>query len=292
MKKDFTAIYCFVDDFIKSLASNFSTITSRKSKPGISNYLSISEVLTIIIGYYDSCCDCFKHYYQQVIMRYHRIDFKLVSYANFTKLIGRNMPYLMLLLHHLLTKCTGLSFVDATSIAVCKNYRINSHKVFKGIAARSKTTKGWFFGLKLHLIIDPEGNLIKVCFSSGNKDDRKGLRSMISGIYGKVFGDRGYISTGLFEDLYAKGIQLVTRVKKNMKNMLMPITDKIMLLKRALIETVIGKLKFLEKLEHSRHRSVTNAFSHMLSCLINYQLQENKPSIKSLLAIEDLDMQN
>ncbi len=142
------------------------------------------------------------------------------------------------------------------------------------------------------MIIDPEGNLIKVCFSSGNKDDRKGLRSMISGIYCKVFGDRGYISTGLFEDLYAKGIQLVTRVKKNMKNMLMPITDKIMLLKRALIETVIGKLKFLEKLEHSRHRSVTNAFSHMLSCLINYQLQENKPSIKSLLAIEDLDMQN
>ena len=96
----------------------------------------------------------------------------------------------------------------------------------------------------------------------------------------------------MFEDLYAKGIQLVTRVKKNMKNMLMPITDKVMLFKRALIETVIGKLKFLEKLERSRHRSVTNAFSHMLSCLINYQLQENKPSIKSLLPIEDLDMQN
>ena len=225
-------------------------------------------------------------------MRYHTIVFKLVSYANFTKLIGRNMPYLVLLLHHLLTKCTGLSFVDATSIAVCKNYRINSHKVFKGIAARSKTTKGWFFGLKLHLIIDPEGNLVKVSFSSGNKDDRKGLRSMISGIYGKVFGDHGYISTELFKDLYAKGVQLVTRVKKNMKNMLIPIADKVMLLKRALIETVIGKLKFLDKFEHSRHRSVTNAFSHMLSCLINYQLQENKPSIKSLLPIEELDMPN
>ena len=225
-------------------------------------------------------------------MRYHTTDFKLVSYANFTKLIGRNMPYLVLLLHHLLTKCTGLSFVDATSIAVCKNYRINSHKVFKGIAARSKTTKGWFFGLKLHLIIDPEGNLVKVSFSSGNKDDRKGLRSMISGIYGKVFGDHGYISTELFKDLYAKGVQLVTRVKKNMKNMLIPIADKVMLLKRALIETVIGKLKFLDKFEHSRHRSVTNALSHMLPCLINYQLQENKPSIKSLLPIEELDMPN
>ena len=191
-------------------------------------------------------------------MRYHTIVFKLVSYANFTKLIGRNMPYLVLLLHHLLTKCTGLSFIDATSIAVCKNYRINSHKVFKEIAARSKTRKGWFFGLKLHLIIDPEGNLVKVSFSSGNKDDRKGLSSMISGIYGKVFGDRRYISTELFKDLYAK-----------VKKILISIADKVMLLKRALIETAIGKLKFLDKLEHSRHRSVTNAFSHMLSCLIN-----------------------
>ncbi len=72
----------------------------------------------------------------------------------------------------------------------------------------------------------------------------------------------------------------------------MPIVDKVMLLKRALIESVIGKLKFLDKLEHSRHRSIINAFSHMLSSLINYQLQENKPSIKSLLSIEDLSMQN
>jgi Transposase DDE domain len=88
---------------------------------------------------------------------------------------------------------TGLSFVDATSIAVCQNYRIYSHKVFQGIAARGKTTKEWFFGFKLHLIIDTDGNLVKLSFSSGNKDDRKGLESMISRIFGKVFGDRGYI---------------------------------------------------------------------------------------------------
>ena len=89
MKKDFTAIHCFVDYFIKSLANNFSAINSRKSKPGISNHLSISEILTILIGFYDSYCDCFKHYYQQVIISYHTIVFKLVSYANFTKLIDK-----------------------------------------------------------------------------------------------------------------------------------------------------------------------------------------------------------
>ncbi|WP_375330190.1 IS982 family transposase [Candidatus Tisiphia endosymbiont of Nemotelus uliginosus] len=225
-------------------------------------------------------------------MHDHQEDFKLVSYQHFTKLIGRNMPYLVILLHHLLKECTSLSFVDATSIAVCQNYRIYSHKVFQGIAARGKTTKGWFFGFKLHLIIDTDGNLVKLSFSSGNKDDRKGLESMISGIFGKVFGDRGYISQELFTDLYSQGIQLITRVKKNMKNMLMPIMDKIILLKRALIESVIGKLKFLDKLEHSRHRSVTNAFSHMISCLINYQLQDRKPSIKKLLPIEAFYNQN
>ncbi|BFD45679.1 MAG: hypothetical protein DMENIID0002_03250 [Rickettsia endosymbiont of Sergentomyia squamirostris] len=109
---------------------------------------------------------------------------------------------------------------------------------------------------------------------------------MISGIYGKVFGDRGYIPKELFDDLYDKGIQLITRVKKNMKNILIPITDKVMLLKRTLIETVIGKLKFLDKLEHSRHRSVTNAFSHMLSCLINYQLLENRLCPKNCVNFE------
>jgi len=292
MQQDFTVTYCLVDDFIKNLQGNFPAINSSKAKPGVSNYLSISEVLTIIIGYHKSCCDCFKHYYQEVIMRYHTKDFKLVSYAHFSKLIGKSMPYLTILLHHLLKQCSGLSFVDSTSIAVCKNYRIYSHKVFIGLATRSKTTKGWFFGLKLHLIIDAEGNLLKVSFSSGNKDDRKGLKGMIRGIFGKLYGDRGYLSQELFKHLYDKGIHLVTRVKKNMKNLLMPLADKLLLLKRALVETVIGKLKFLDKFEHSRHRSVTNAFSHMLSCLISYQLQENKPSIKTLLPIEGLYSKN
>src|SRR5436309_14605430 len=109
MKKDFTAIYCFVDDFIKNLNNNFLTINSSKAKTGISNYLSISEILTILLGYYDSCCDCFKHYYQEVIMRYHQKDFKLVCYQHFTKLIGRSISYLATLMHSLLKECRGLS---------------------------------------------------------------------------------------------------------------------------------------------------------------------------------------
>ena len=292
MKEDFTKLYCFVDDFIKNFEHRVLTIASSKSRTGVSNYLSKSEVLTILIGFYQSSFDCFKNYYKQRILVEHRDAFKLVSYENFTKLKGRYLPYLPILLNSIFDKCNGMSFVDSTSIAVCKNYRIYSHKVFKGLANRSKTTKGWFYGLKLHLIINLEGGIVKASFSSGNKDDRMHFKTMVSNIYGKVFGDRGYISKPLFDELLEKGIQLVTRIKKGMKNILMSITDKLTLLKRTLIETVIGRIKLLDKFEHSRHRSPTNAFSHMVACLINYQLLEQKPSIKSLLQLDDLSIAN
>jgi hypothetical protein len=285
MKKDFTALYCNVDDFIKNSGSNLPSINSSKSKPGTKNYLTISEVLTILISFYGDSYDCFKHYYKEVILESHKEDFKLVSYEHFTKLTGQALPFLTVLMNNLLEQCNGISCIDSTSIAVCKNYRIYSHKVFAGFAARSKTTKGWFYGLKLHLIINSAGGLVKASFSSGNKDDRKHFRSMTEGIFGKIFGDRGYLSKELFNDLWSQGIELVTGLKKGMKNYLMPITDKLFLLKRVLIETVIGRIKLLNKFEHSRHRSPVNAFSHMIACLINYQLLPNKPSIKNLLLL-------
>jgi len=192
------------------------------------------------------------------------------------------------MLNSILDKCDGISFVDSSSLEVCKRYRISMHKVFAGIAARSKTTKGWFYGLKLHLLINRGGGIIKASFSSGNKDDRAQLKLMIRGLFGKVFGDRGYISQELFQELLEQGIFVVTRVKKNMKNKLMSLVDKMLLLKRVLIESVFGKIKLLGKFEHSRHRSVTNAFVHMVAALISYQLSDNKPSIKSLLQLQDL----
>lgn len=290
MKKDFTALFCFVDDFIKNFDQNTYAIENCKHKPGPEGHLSRSEVLTLLIGFYESGSDCFKNYYHNIVLAQHQDDFRLVSYAHFTKLIGKHLPFLTILLESLFDACSGISFVDATSIAVCENYRIYSHKVFDGFANRGKTSKGWFYGLKAHLVINPEGGLVKVSFSSGNKDDRKQFRTMTEEIFGKVFADRGYISKQLFDDLWQDGIQLITRVKSTMKNILMTVTDKILLLKRTLIETVIGKIKLLGKFEHSRHRSPLNAFSHMIACLINYQLSKNKPSISSLLQLEDLSI--
>lgn len=286
MKRDFTELFCFVDDFIINFDKNAPAINNYKTKTGPKHYLSRSEVLTILIGFYQSSTDCFKNYYNHVILNEHCDDFKLVSYSHFTKLIGRYLPYLTILLNSLFDKCSGISFVDSTSIAVCKNYRIYSHKVFDGLAERGKTTKGWFYGLKLHLLINHKGGLIKASFSPGNKDDRKHFSLMTKNIFGKVFGDRGYIGKELFNDLFDKNIQLITRLKKGMRNILMPINDKILLLKRALVETVIGRIKLLDKFEHSRHRSHINAFSHMVASLISYQLLEHKPSIASLIPLE------
>ena len=190
------------------------------------------------------------------------------------------------MLNSIMDKCDGISFVDSSSLEVCKRYRISIHKVFAGIAARSKTTKGWFYGLKLHLLVNQGGGIIKASFSSGNKDDRAQLKLMIKGLCGKVFGDRVYISQELFRELLEHGIFMVTRVKKNMNNKLISLIDKVLLLKRVLIESFFSKIKLLGKFEHSRHRSVTNAFVHMVAALISYQLSDNKPSIISLLQLQ------
>lgn len=287
MKIDFTEIYCRVDDFLNDLDSKAQFIAGS-SKPGCKSRLDKSEVVTIIIGYWQSSYDCFKNYYLKQIWVHHRRDFAVVSYCQFIKLMSSYLPLLVLILNSILDQCDGISFVDSSSLEVCKRYRISMHKVFAGIAARSRTTKGWFYGLKLHLIINRSGGIVKASFSSGNKDDRAQLRLMIKGLFGKVFGDRGYISQELFCELLEQGIFLVTRVKRNMRNKLMSLIDKVLLLKRALIESVFAKIKLLGKFEHSRHRSVTNAFVHMVAALISYQLSPNKPSIKSLLQLQDL----
>ncbi len=283
-RNDITTMFCFVYDFIKQLdvktaSARIGGARSRGPKPR----MQLSEVMTILLFYHVSSYDCFKHYYCEKILRDHHRDFNLVSYQQFVKLIPLAMPLVIVLLRSMLRSCTGISFADATSIEVCKTYRINRHRTFAGLAARGKTTKGWFFGFKLHLVIAPTGELVKVKFTPGNRDDRKALETMTDGLFGKVCGDRGYIGKDFATRLADKGIQIITRLKKGMKNVLMDIDDKMLLLKRSLIETVIGKIKFLGKFEHSRHRSISNAFVHMIASLINYQSLDNKPSILSLL---------
>ena len=139
---------------------------------------------------------------------------------------------------------------------------------------------GWFYGLKLHLVINDRGELLACQLSAGNVDDRQPVPQLARRLSGKLFGDKGYISAKLFEELWAQGVQLVTHIRRNMKNKLMPLLDKIMLRKRSLIETVNDQLKNIAQIEHTRHRSPRNFMVNLVAALISYTHQPKKPSLK------------
>lgn len=188
----------------------------------------------------------------------------------------------------LLGTCTGIAYVDSTPLRVCKHQRILIHKTFKGIAQRGKCSMGWFFGFKLHLIINDKGEILNFMFTPGNVDDREPLysESFIENVKGKLCGDKGYIGKQLFEFLFMNGIQLITKVKNNMKNSPMSVSDKIMLRKRALVESVNDELKNIAQIEHSRHRSFANFITNALSAIAAYCFFPKKPSI-SLVFVSD-----
>ncbi|GHV04148.1 hypothetical protein FACS189416_1870 [Bacteroidia bacterium] len=180
-----------------------------------------------------------------------------------------------------LGKCTGISFIDSTPIRVCHIKREHSHKVFKGMAAKGKSTVARFFGFKLHLVVNDKGEIIQFQLSQANVDDREPLKNkrFHEKIFGKLFADRGYISQNLFDMLFVDNIHLITGLKKNMKNALMLIHDKIILRKRAIIETINDQLKNICQIEHARHRCFTNFITNLISGLIAYNLMPKKLSI-------------
>ena len=285
MKKDITSLYCFVDDFCKvadQWISN-SFLPAASKNPTRRPEISHAELLTIVLLYHQSPCKNFKYFYMSYLQLY-KTEFKtLLSYTRFIALKPRILSYLVLLLEWYVQQATstGISYVDATSIAVCHPKRISRNKVFKGIAALGKTTKGWFFGLKLHLLINQCGEIQGLKLTPGNMDDRTPVPELTRHITGLLFGDKGYIKQQLFDELHSRGLKLVTGIKKSMKNKLMPLMEKILLRKRSIIETVFSLLKGSFELEHTRHRSIWNAFVHILSTLVAYSMKPTKPSISS-----------
>ncbi|MDR2469528.1 MAG: IS982 family transposase, partial [Tannerella sp.] len=179
-------------------------------------------------------------------------------------------------------KCTGITFVDSTKIAVCHNKRIFNHKTFRGLAMRGKSTMGWFYGFKLHFVCNDKGEIISFFFSPGNTDDRavEVFHMLKKKLFGKLFGDKGYISASLFEMLFNDGIHIVTGIKSHMKNRLMTLRDKVLLRKRSVIETINDELKNICDIEHSRHRSIHNFFMNLIAALGAYCFFDKKPAIK------------
>jgi hypothetical protein len=243
--------------------------------------------MAIVIFYHVAGAKCFKYYYKQGILKTWKSYFpNAVSYNRFIELKKEVNMALFFFIHYCgLGSQTGTYYIDSTKLEVCDNHRIYNHKVFKDIAARGKTSTGWFYGLKLHLIVNEQGELMSIAFSSGNVSDNNAhivdqlCRNLQPG--GKIFGDAGYVSQKLFETLYEQGLELFTKIRKNMKNKLIGLKDKILLKRRSLIETVIDLLKNWMDLWHTRHRSVDNAFNNMLGCLAAYSFIDQKPSFKA-----------
>ena len=208
--------------------------------------LSKAEVMLIMILFHDSGYRCLKHFYLEAVCKHMRHLFPhVVSYNRFVELEHDvAIPLTLFIKKVLLGKCTGISFVDSTPLRVCKNQRIHIHRVFKGIAQRGKCSMGWFFGFKLHLICNERGELLNFMITPGDVDDRKPLeyKAFVEFIYGKLVADKGYIGKNLFERLFVDGIQLITKLKNNMKGALMSVSDKLLLRKRAIIETINDEL--------------------------------------------------
>ena len=203
----------------------------------------------------------------------------LVSSTRFVALIPRMLLPLLAYLQSRYGACTGISFIDSTSLEVCDSKRISLHRVFAADAKRGKTSMGWFFGPKLHLAVNDQGELLACCLTPGNVDDRTPVPSMVKKLRGKLFGDRGYISAPLTTGLFEQGLHLITRLRKNMKNQLMHLSDKLLLRKRAIIESIIDQLKNISQIEHSRHRSPVNFVVHLIAGLIAYSHQDKKPGL-------------
>lgn len=280
-----TKIYVEVDDFYKNFKKYWETIMIPEKNRTIFDRFKLtpSEVMAIVIYFHFSGYRCFKWYYKEYVCKYLRNEFPdLVSYNRFVELQQSILiPLTVFLKENKLDKPTGISFIDSTSIKVCHNKRIHNHKVFSGIAKRGKNSMGWFFGFKLHLVVNDNGGIISFCITEANVDDRNEdvIDKLTDGLFGKLFGDKGYISQKLFNKLYSNGIQLITRLKKNMKNFAMNTFDKVLLRKRAIIETINDELKNICQIEHSRHRSIKNFLVNMISGLVAYCYQPKKPSL-------------
>jgi hypothetical protein len=275
-------LFCSVDAFWQQFAPWWEReMVAAGRRRRRATRLSPSEIMTILILFQQSGYRTFKTYYTREVQTHLRGEFPgLVSYSRFVALMSRVLLPLAVYLHTQLGECTGVSFIDATSLAVCRPARIRQHRVFRADARLGKTSVGWFYGFKLHLVVNDRGELLAFCLSPGNLDDRRPVPRLARRLMGRLFGDRGYISQALAEHLLlTQGLRLVTRLRRNMRNRLLTLADTLLLRKRALIETINDQLKNVCQIEHTRHRSPLHFLVHLLAGLTAYCHLPKQPSL-------------
>lgn len=278
-----TDIFYLVDEFCIHFEESIKKHTlgnQPKRKPT----MSCSEVITVMIIFHSGGFRNMKHFYLHYVQKHqHDLFPHTVSYNRFVELMqAATLPMSLFLKTCCMGQGTGISFIDSTPIRVCKNKRIKRNKVFAGLAQVGKSTMGYFFGFKLHIVINDKGELLNFVITPGNTDDREPLKnpSFIKALKGKLYADKGYINKELTRILFLDGLHLITSIRNNMKNVLLELKDKILLRKRSVIETVNDELKNICQVEHSRHRSFANFITNLIAGLIAYSFFPKKPAIK------------
>ncbi len=274
--------FCEVDDFCKAFVPQWEAYligigsAPRGPQPG----LFASEIITILLVLHSSRFKYLKSFYQGVMGDVLRQYFPgMPCYERFVTIQKSVfMPLLFFLLSRLGQR-TGIYYIDSTALPVCHNRRISRHQTFAGLAARGKTSMGWFFGFKLHLVFNQLNQIVALKLTAGNVADTNAVPALTQNLTGKLFGDKGYIGKQLAQQLLRRGLALFTRVRKNMKSLPLSMTDKMLMNARNMAETIIGHIKAFSSLNLPKHRAPINAFLHLLAALTAYQINPIKPAV-------------
>jgi transposase len=276
-------LFCHVDAFCHTFLPHWEQAlrNDKQRARRRAGQLAMSEVMTIVIHFHQMRFRDFKTYYVCYVLGHLRHEFPhAVSYQRFVELMPAVLGPLCAYVQTCYGQCSGVSFVDSTALKVCHNRRIGQHRVFRDLAQRGKTSLGWFYGFKLHVVINHQGELLACQVTPGNTDDRRPVPTLAARLWGHLFADKGYLSQPLTHELLrTRRLRLVTHVKRNMVNRLLLLHEKVLLRRRAVMETVFDQLKHLMQIEHTRHRSPTNFAVNLVAGLVAYCHQPNKPSI-------------
>jgi hypothetical protein len=276
-----TTLYCIIDDYINTLLSTTDgqkMLGAWKAKRGPQKQLSLSEVLTLNILRFHFHIFDLKAFVRLAECAYKIYFPRLPNYENFLKATNKSFPFTVLLLQYLLLlnrrmNKDGLFFLDSTALSVCNNWNISTHRVTKGFSSRGKTSKGWFYGFKLHGACDAWGNFLNLRFTTGSEHDNQQAESLTEGLTGLFVGDAGYLlKQEVFQRLFEKHIHILAASRKNMKR-LMTKEQAILLRKRSIIETVWDVLKERYGLEFHLARNIIGLLRHYCYCLVSCMLQ-------------------
>lgn len=278
-------IFVDCDDFCKEFEQIYQQMTLPFRHPHATRTPGIhsSEIMSIAIYYHLSGMKCFQYYYEQCVLKSLKSYFpKAPSYSRFIELMPRCFFLLFAFLHRQRRGMeTGIYFADSKKLAVCHNLRIFYHRVFKGIAQRGKSSTGWFYGLKLFLVINCYGQIMQCSVTAGNTADNNEsvLKKFFQKLKGKLFADKGFLSQKIFSHCLEHGLKIITKIRSNMKNKLMLMDEKLLLAKRGMIESALDIMMTVCDIDHTRHRSPVNSIVNLFAGLNAYTYLDKLPSV-------------